>query len=154
MAPEKSHREYILERLIARLEAIKTDDDEFSTDAGRNIYLGETQLGEHDPPEAIAIVPNDDEQKYQGQGLFLTWPITIYALGKIDGDDTVDGWRRAERVLADVKRAIELEDRTLDGAVKPWFERDRTRSVKRFGSLTVGIAITYLFSYTENWGNP
>lgn len=150
--PDTYRRQAIVEALVARLEAIRSDD-EFETDAGQAVFVGETpQLGPDDPNEAIAISIGDDEVRYQGENVFLVLPVTIEALVKGDLDRP---YLTAERVLGDIKRAIELSDRTLGGLVRRQIERSVTRTLRREPGMTaVGIGVTYLCPYVEAWGAP
>jgi hypothetical protein len=147
-----SVRQRIIEAFLTRVLAIATADG-FDTDAGRTVFLGEApQLGESDPSEAIALVVGDDQVKYQGVNLLIALPISIQALAKADLEQP---WLAAEAVLGDIKRAVELADRTLGGLVQRQFERGTTRALPRVpGSTTVGIVIEYQAPYVEAWGNP
>ena len=127
--------------------------DGFATDAGENVYLQERpQLGKDDPDIAIAILVQDDEPKWQQEHVFVTLPIEIQALAKAD---ITEPWIAAEQVLGDIKKAMEIEDRTLGRLVKRAIERGTTRTIARdAGATTVGIAITYNAPYAEVWGGP
>jgi len=155
--PSPSKREQILDAIIARLEAI-TAGATFTTSAGGAVYLGEVPaLGEDDPREAIVVVVEDDEvgQFHANKG-FLTLPITIQAIVAVGNVKLRVCYRDAERVLADVKRAIELPDRTLGGLVA-WhgLERGTTQVLKREpGSEFVGVSIQYRAPMHETWGAP
>lgn len=147
-----STREQILEVVLARLRAIAQVDG-FSTNAGAAVYLGEAPaLGPDDRDVAIVIGIGDDAVRYQGEQLYLDLPLEIGALAKADLSAP---YLAAEAVLADIKRAMELTDRTLGGLVKRQMERSPTRTLPREpGSTAVGVAITYVCPYTEVWGNP
>lgn len=155
--PTAAKREQILDALLARLEAI-TVAGGFSTDAGASVHLGEApQFGPDDPGTAIVVAVEDDEvSQFQLKG-FITLPLTIQAMVAITtAVDLGLAYRDAERVLADVKRAVELEDRTLGGLVA-WhgLERGTTTTLKREpGSEFVGVAIQYLAPMHETWGAP
>lgn len=154
MSDTPSRRERILVALRDRLAAISTQN-EFATDAGKTIFLGEVAaLGPDDPPVAIAMVIQEDQVVAQVQGLkfLIHLPIEIQAIAKATLDEP---WLAAEAVLADIKRAVELEDRTLGGLVTKTFDRGSTRVLEREeGSTTVGGGITYVFPHAEGWGQP
>lgn len=147
-----SNRQQILEAFLARLERI-TQTHEFQTDAGKAVFLGATPtLGPDDPDTAIAIVVREDQPGYQGENVFILLPIDIQALAKADLDNP---YLAVEAILADIKRAVELPDRTLGELVKRQIRRATTRTLERQdGSTVVGVAITYACPYTEVWGNP
>ena len=142
----------IIAAFKTRLEAIRADDG-FNTDAGLAVVAGEVPtLGPDDPDVAIAVLVGDDEPKAQGNALFIRLPIELAAVAKA----TLDApWVAVEAVLEDIKRAMELQDRTLGGLAVSNIERGSTRTLPReSGSTTVGAAMTYFCSYKEAWGNP
>jgi len=147
-----ARRRLILEAIRARLWEIRTVNG-FATDAGETVFLGETpELGPDDPEQAIAIVVDDELPAHQGENVFSVMPVVVAALAKADLDEP---WLAVEAVLGDIKRAIELEDRTLGGLVRLRFERGATRTMKREpGSVTVGVAIEYRAPILEKWGSP
>jgi hypothetical protein len=135
--------------VVSRLAAI-TVAGGFNTDAGRAIYLGLTpQLGPNDPDVALAIVPGDEEPRWQGLKGQVAWPIEIQAVAK---DDLDDPWTLVEALLEDIKRAMETPDRKIAG----WdMTRGRTRTLEReAGTTVVGAGITYVVAYAETWGHP
>lgn len=145
-------RQAIVEAVLARLQAIRSEDG-FATDAGQAVFLGETpQLGPDDPNEAIAIVIGEDTIGYQGENLLVILPLEVQALAKAELDQA---YLAVERVLGDIKTAIELTDRTLGGLVRRQIERDVTVTLKREpGMAVVGVSVTYRCPYIEAWGNP
>lgn len=151
-----SNRQSILDTLHTRLTAIQTAAG-FETNAGSAVYFGETvQLGEDDPEVAIALVVGEDEPSYQGEQILINLPVFIQALAKATSAGRLDtAYVAAEAVLGDIKRAIELSDRTLGGYVKRQIRRGTTRTIAREpGSTTVGVSIAYLCPYTEVFGDP
>jgi len=147
-----TRRRLILEAVRTRLKAI-TIADGFMTDAGAMVFLNEAPaLGPDDPDVAIAILVGEDIQTWQGEHVMLQLPIQIQAIAKADVDAP---WLAVEDVLGDIKKAIELEDRTLGGLVKRQIERRHTVTLEREpGSTYVGVGITYMAPYTERWGHP
>lgn len=147
-----ARRQRILEALKTRIEAIQIVNG-FRTDAGGRVFLHEDpQFGEEDPTTAIAIVVGDDEPYWHAEQVAIRLPIEFRALAKADLEEP---WKAAEAVLADLKQAIELEDRTLGRLIKPNLERGTTRTIPReVGSEYVGVGITYHSTYTERWGAP
>jgi hypothetical protein len=152
MPPSPSTRQQIIEVFRARLLAIAAGA-QFETDAGATVFVNETPaLGPDDPATAIAVVIGEDIPSRSGEHTILELPIEIHALANADLDAP---WVAVEAVLADIKRAIELPDRSLGGLVKARIERGSTRTLEREdGSTTVGAGITYLVPYAEVWGDP
>lgn len=145
-------RRAIVEAFQTRLGAIAVADG-FRTDAGLHIFLQETPaLGDDDPDIAIALLTRADESSWQGEHVMLRLPVEIQAVAK----DSLDApWLLVEDLLADIKTAVELEDRTLGGLVRRQIERGATVTVERAeGSTVVGLSITYVAPYTERWGHP
>jgi hypothetical protein len=152
MSRDPGRRQLILEALKARIERIARSRD-FRTDAGHLVFLHEeVELGQDDPETAVAIVAGEDEPSWHGEHTFLTLPVEFWAVVKISQREP---WKAAEQVLADIKEAIELPDRTLGRLLKPNLERGVTRTVPRVpGSQYVVIGITYTCRFTEVWGAP
>lgn len=153
--PALSKRQRILEAFRTRLEAIRLDDSEarFFTDVGWCVYLQEfPELGPEDPDAAVAIVLPEDEVPAQMVNVVTRLPIEIHALAKVG--DASRPWETVEAVLADIRRAIELEDRTLGGLLRDQMRRGPTKATEREpGSTTVGASITYPVLYVEGWGD-
>lgn len=150
-----SKREQILCALETRLGAI-TRRAGSSTDAGRTIYINETPELSEDDPDAIAVMPQEDEVQFQQAKVLVTLPIEIHALVSIDGGNT-RSWMKVEALIADIKRAVELEDRTLGGVLPHplQFQRGVTKTLEREdGSNTIGASVTYLATIVEEWGAP
>lgn len=147
-----SRRQQIVEALKARLEAI-TIANGFDTNVGTTIYVGESpDLGPDDADTAIAIVVGDEEPQFQGEHVYLELPISIQAIAKANLDES---WLNVEAVIGDIKRAVELADRTLGGLVKRQIVRGPVRALHREpGNTTVGASVTYIAPFTEVWGSP
>src|SRR5574341_1196761 len=123
-----SRRQQILEAFLTLVQVIRTANG-FATDAGLTVFLGETPtLGPDDPDTAIAIVVGEEAPTYQGENVFIALPVGIQALAKPDLDQP---WLAAEAVLGDIKKAVELADRTLGGLVRRHIQRDVTRTMER-----------------------
>jgi len=150
-----SNRQELIVEIIERLGEI-TIANGFQTDAGLHVFTHETpEFGPDDPEQAIAVVIGDDDPRYQGEQVFVKLPVEIQALAKVDSDPDAQPYLTSEAILADIKKAMELADRTLGGLVQHQMERGSTRTLaKQPGSLTVGVAVTYVFPYPEVWGNP
>ncbi len=147
-----SRRSDILQALKDRVSAI--NGGAFQTTLGQTIFLGETpDLGPDDPDAAIVIAPGDEEVRIQQGGkLFIAWPISIQAVAKAE---LQDGWLTIEAVVSDIKKAVELSDRTLGGLVEQHLQRGATRTLPREpGSLTIGASVLYVANYSETWGAP
>jgi hypothetical protein len=125
----------------------------FVTDAGATVFMGEVlSLGESDPDVVLALVVADDFVRSQQVTVALTLQVEIQALARAE---LAQPWVIVEAVLGDIKRAIELEDRTLGGLVRQQVLRGVTRTLPREpGTPTVGVGVTYLLPYVEEWGTP
>jgi hypothetical protein len=147
-----TRRLLILERLAARA-AVITIANGFATNAGASLYLGAApELSDGDPDEAIAIVPRDDTPTEPTGRVDVILPVEIQAIAKASLEEP---WTRVELLIGDLKRAIELEDRTLGSTLKGQMKRGPTRTLERLaGSTTVGAGVLYLCPYVEEWGNP
>lgn len=153
MAPLPSTRRLVLEAFAARLELIQAGD-EFETDAGRAVYIGVApELGPDDPAQAIAILPADEDPRWQANKVLILWPIEVHALARAS---LLQPWIVVEQIVADIKRALELEDRTLGGLLLPnAFERGAVHARPReSGSLVVGAVVPYTVRVLEMWGDP
>lgn len=120
------------------------------------IYLGELpQLdGDNLPDRAIAIVIGDTVPVVQQGDLVIEeeLPIEIQGAARADLDEP---WVSVEDLIADIKIAVELEDRRLGNLLKYDMKRGGTRTVPRQeGSAFVGAGITYMCPILERWGNP
>lgn len=158
-AASPGRRQQILEALKRRLEAIETDavveaHEPFQTDAGAAVYLGEVlELGPDDPDYVVAISPAPDQPTWSNRRVAIAWDLEIQAIAKADLEEP---WVTVEEVIADIKRAVELDDRTLgDLLTTKGMERGATRMLEREPtSLTVGAGVTYRLMFVEAWGHP
>lgn len=153
-----SRRLRILEALKARVSAIKVSDG-FNTDAGLRVYLGELPVLTPDDPEAvIAVIPKEDIVGSALNNIPITWPIDIVVLVR---PEITEPWVLVENALADIKKAVELEDRTLNGLLiggrdnPGGLVRGTTETFPRqTGAEVVGVSITYACPYAEAFGYP
>lgn len=148
-----SRRQRILEAIRRRLQAIQIDAG-FDTGLGQVVYLGERpELGDADPDGAIAMVVGDENPAPPGQTLktYLQLPIEIQVIAKANLDEP---WVAIEAGIGDVKRAMELPDRTLGGLANT-MERGGVRTLPREpGSTAVGAGVGYVVTFAETWGAP
>jgi len=152
---DPSIRLRVLEEFERRLSAIHGSG--FETNAGHAVYLGDApQLGPDDPEQAIAILPGVEDPRWIAKQLLVLWPIEIHALAKADLGGGGKSWKAVERVIADIKRAVELEDRTFGGLLRrDSIERGAVRSREREpGNTTVGAIVPYIVRILEVWGDP
>ena len=154
MPTAQTFREDLIDRFRARLAEIQTAND-FFTNAGARLYIDEVPtLGPDDPPDAIVLLVGDDTVRYsENEKTLIELPIDISAIVRVD---VADGWRTREWILADIKKAIELQDRTLGGLLgssQKNLKRSTTRSMRReVGSTVMGTTVRYLVTYGEPWG--
>lgn len=156
-------RARILQALLARLQVI-TLANGFATDAGQQLFMGAVpNLGPDDPPAAIAIVVQPDVIQAQQNNIKLRLQTDIVVVNRMDPGSAASwnaGWMLVEDMLGDVKRAMELEDRTLGGLLVAGnnslgLERGTTDPYQREpGSPVMGFLITYICPYVEAWGDP
>lgn len=146
-------RKRILEALAERLRVIQMANG-YATDAGRYLYWGPVVLGPNDPPVGIAIVPGPTETNALQQGKkIITLPVEFHALA-FAPQEVDDAWLRVEAVLADIKRAIELEDTTMGRLAVDLTAGEVTPLVKSESGVFIGYAAEYRVVYTEHWGDP
>ncbi len=157
-APAASSRERAIDELVTRVSRI-TQENGFGTDAGLQVLLMERPVfGPDDPPAALVIVvPEDAPDPRQREHVITTVTFNVQAIvpAAIEGQDWLP-WREIERILADIKRAVELPDRTLGGAlITDGLTRGATRPLEREpGAEVVGGAVEYHAMFGEVWGNP
>jgi hypothetical protein len=149
-----SKRKRILAALVARLEAIHKADG-FNTDAGDRVFRGYVpQLGPDDATPYLSLIAPDDTPGSQMVKVVQTLSIDIYVVGRVDlrGEDPDAD---VEDGIADVKKAIELEDRELGGLLCDRLTRGVTRSFEReSGTPLIGAIVAYQAKYTDVWGDP
>lgn len=159
-----SQRETALLDLRDRLAWI-TVAHGYNSDAGQNISMGEIiTLGPDDPPAALSIVVGQDSPIVEGGVVRTTVPVEVQAFVPTDVDAPVIA---LERLIADIKQAVEIEgndqnaaadpsvDRALAGTLPLGLTRGSTRPIPREeGSSVVGASVGYLLAIEERWGQP
>lgn len=151
-----TNRERALTELRNRLALIQTDND-FSSDAGLSLYLGESpQLGADDLPAAIAVVVNADEPRFQGENILTIVPVEVQAHVKaVDLEEPWRAWLTLEAVIGDIKKAVETDHDLGKTLVDRGLERGSTKPLDReVGSEFVGAAVEYRLWVKEQWGAP
>lgn len=153
MPPAASRRESIKAAVVERLEAI-TVANGFNTDVGAKVYVDEfPALGPDDAREALALLTQVDELAWQGKGFLVRLPLTVMVF--LDGDAAGNDSQRLEQAVADIKRAVELDDRLLGGLLHEYLTRGDTEVIPREpGSVVLGVAVTYVATFKEGWGAP
>lgn len=152
-----SIRKRILAEVKARLEQVTTELG-FNTDAGKFIFLNvRPNLGPDNPDAVIAIVPQDESPVLlTAQTIGGDWPIEVIAIANAS-ENRDEPWLIVEDVLADIRRAIELEDRTFGGALVSPFDME-VGIARTFGresaSESVAVSQTYTFRTQRVWGHP
>ncbi|KKM71003.1 hypothetical protein LCGC14_1434960 [marine sediment metagenome] len=148
-----SKREDVIRALRDRLAAISVTNG-YNTNAGQKIFLGETPtIGPNDPAASLAVVVGTDDSRFQGEHVVVALPVEVQAIVKADVSDPL---LTIEAVIADIKRAVELPDRTFGGLlVNRGLKRGSTRPFEReSGSEFVGAAVEYIATLAEGWGAP
>lgn len=146
-------RKQILVALKTRLQAI-TVANGFESNAGSTVRLADSiELGPDDPDTAIRLIPEPDVVKYLGEQARIDLPVLIAATARAS---VADPLLAIESLLGDIKRAVELSDRTLGGTLgRLRLERGSTEVLDREpGSTVIGVGIRYIAPYVEVWGDP
>jgi hypothetical protein len=159
-----SKRETALLELRDRLAWI-TVKHGFNSDAGENISMGEViTLGPDDPPAALSIAVGQDSPTVDGGVVRSSIPVEVQAFVPADIDAPIVA---LERLIADIKVAVEVEgngqnaaidpsvDRALSGTLPLGLTRASTRPIPREeGASVVGVSVGYLLAIEERWGQP
>jgi hypothetical protein len=139
-----------IEEMASRLSGIlKTSG--YHTDAGQKLFLGETpNLSPDDPAEALALVVREDSVGYQGENVVTELPVEVQALVVKGTDGSLIA---LERVIADIKKAVEI-DHDLGGVlIRRGLVRGATRPHEReAGGTSVGASVDYVLHFGEKWG--
>jgi hypothetical protein len=158
-----SKRMRAVDELVRRLAFIQVAKG-YSCDAGLNILLGEEPVfGEADPETALNIAIGRDEPTTAGGLVRSRVPLEVHAMVRAD---LAAPLMTTERLIADIKNAVEIEgrgqnsagdasiDRSLDGVTLPkGFERGPTTPLRReAGSAFVGAIVEYIATFEEGWG--
>lgn len=147
-----SKRQLVLEAFKRRLEAIK-DADGFFTNAGDYVSLWERKVfGTADPDEWLVVIPGEDSIGMQQVKVVSNLQVVIGLGVKATLEEP---WARIEQLLMDVKKAMELEDRTLGGLLTNRLQRGSTQPfVREPGSKRLAASIVYIAPIAEVWGEP
>lgn len=164
MPLQPSKRQAAIAELVRRLEFI-TKANGYNTDAGEHIFLGEAPaFGEGDPPEALAILIDDDSPQTNGGVVRTRTPIEIWAVVPAGFEDPL---LAIEAIITDIKEAVEIEaDGSIDrflgtvteagqpyGTLPRGIERGVVQAVKRDpGGTYVRAAVEYVAYFEETWG--
>lgn len=153
-----SRRADVIEAIKARLQGISVLAG-FRTDAGGTVLVnelpefGETSVGGSTPPAAIVLMVGTDERTWSGKAFFVRLPLAVMGLVDTDRADTGDAWRLVEDLAADIKQAIEIEDRRLGNLLMEFLERGDTEPLPREpGTSTMGVVVNYTAPFKEPWG--
>lgn len=153
---EPTYRESVVAEFVTRLQAI-TIANGFSADLGDSLYVGEVpDLGPDDPAAAVALTIGTDQILGVGEHVRIVLPLQISAV--VRGEPNASVWMKVERILGDIKRAIEVETdptRRLGGLLRERIERGNTQTLQREGgSTSSGAEIVYFVPMAEQWGHP
>lgn len=156
--PETSKRQAILEVLYARALRIRRQN-EFQTNLGETLLLGTLPaFGPDDPKAVLALLPQEDQIVGGLQQIGIVLPVNFAV---ILSPKCQDPWRLVEAGLSDIKKAMELPDRSLGGLLAGG--NNNTEGLLRgttevwpgvSGLEAVGAVITYAAKYNEGWGYP
>jgi hypothetical protein len=164
MPLQPSKRQAAISDIVRRLEFI-TKAKGYNTDAGEHIFVGEAPtFGEADPPEALAVLVEEDSPRIEGGLIRTRTPIEIWAVVPAG---TSDPLLAVEAIISDIKEAMEIEaDGSLDrflgtvtdddrpyGTLPKGLERGTIKPLRRQeGSTYVGAAVEYIAHFEERWG--
>ena len=152
--PAASRREQIIEALATRAQAIAVNEG-FNTDLGASVLINEVPgFGPDDPRQALVLLVGDDEFTSQGNGNWFIYRLALTFVVLVDAESD-EAWRTVERGIADVKRAVELDDPRLGGLLRDPLERGSVETAPREpGSLAIAATVPYIVSIKEGWGAP
>lgn len=148
-----SRRYDMVLNIAERLAAIRVANG-FNTDAGLQVLLGELPMfGDDDPPEALTVIIGTDQVTSSMENVASKIPFEIQALVKVGSRSPL---LALESMIADIKKAIETQDRSLGGTlIRNGLSRFQTRVLEREpGSNFVGVGVDYVGTIAEKWGNP
>lgn len=160
-AATPSVRQAALAELVRRLEQVAIDNN-FQTNAGQKVFLGEAvQLGPDDPEATIAVVVQPDNPTHSMVNVGIELTVEIVAVVRENAAVITEPgrerapWFTIEAILADIKRAVET-DYDLGGILLTnGLRRGSTRPLEReAGSEFVGASVEYVLHYAERWGQP
>lgn len=153
-----SRRADVIAEIKARLEGISIAGG-FRTDAGATVLVnelpefGETSVGGATPTSAIVLLVGTDERTWSGKAFMVRLPMAAMGLVDTDSVSTGDAWRLAEDLAADIKQAIETDDRRLGSLLMEFLERGDTEILAREpGTSTMGVVVNYVAPFKEPWG--
>jgi hypothetical protein len=164
MPLQPSKRQVAIEELVHRLEFI-TKANGYNTDAGEHIFVGEAPtFGDADPPEALAVMVDEDSVQTNGGVMRARTPVEIWAVVPAG---LAAPLYAIEAIIADIKEAVEIEadgsvDRFLGtttdagqpyGTLPRGLERGTIKPIRRNeGSEFVGAIVEYIANFEEHWG--
>lgn len=153
-----SRRKDIVGEILARLQGISVAGG-FRTDAGGTVLVnelpefGEVAPGGDTPAAVLVIMVGADERTWSGKAFMARLPMAVMGLVDTDRVDTGDAWMLAEDLAADIKQAIETEDRRLGTLLMEFLERGDTELLAREpGTSTMGVVVNYVAPFKEPWG--
>ena len=148
-----SRRKKIIGR-FAELAKQITVENGYRTNAGLYVKVNKRLVfGEGDPKYGIAIIVGLESVKPAPEHVVVRLPINLQAI--VAETDVEEPWDVVEDVIADIKQAVEQQDRTLGRLVKSEIERGATQTLEQEpGSEFTGTEITYIATYPEMWGHP
>jgi len=148
-----SRRADIIQEMRTRLAGISVSGG-FRTDAGANVLVNELpEFGESAPAAVIVLMVGTDERTWSGKAFMVRLPLAVMGLVDTDRADTGDAWSLAEDLAADIKQAIETDDRRLNDLLMEFLERGDTEILAREpGTSTMGVVVNYVAPFKEPWG--
>ena len=160
--PGLSKRQQIIAALKARAAEIQIANG-YQTDAGLTVHYGYRRPALADTMPRIGLVSGELEPTdpiNQGDVVVrLHWPVWFIGIDRVDAgaDDALD---KAEAILSDLKRAVFLEDRTLEGVlltnrnVGDILYGGETVIDREDGGHYVQCAVCALVTFVEGYGVP
>jgi hypothetical protein len=161
MPPADTQRQKIAAALKARAQAI-TVAAGFNTDAGLHVTHGYRRPALGDALPRVAMITAGEVPAVESQDDVLVrnpWPIAFVATAEVAADDE-DALDTAEQLLADLKRAIFLPDRTLGGLLSANQEIGDIKvgaedtADREPGGTFVEAGVVALVSFLESYGAP
>lgn len=149
-------RQQILAVLKTRAQAI-TSANGFTTDAGMRLEHGPYEGSTDDAVPLLRLMTAEAEPFVQDDVIGYHWPIYLVGVAARPDADPLDA---AEVLLGDLKRALFLQDRTLDGVLKAnrnvgdvTYGRAWTEGPVP-GGTRVSAGVEIVVTFFEKYGDP
>lgn len=140
----------ILKAIQSRLEAVDGTGS-FNTKIGQTVIRGQRQFSENELPASVCFMPGRSVEAEAGERAKLGSTVVIeshHTTGEHPEDTAIE-------MLADIQRAVELEDDTLGGLLRGRlsFVSDLISYPEDAGSY-VSVQVVYSIPHVRHYGDP